>query len=622
MHGNSIGDHYLHLPDPATGYSPSRIGSSDLGDTFQCLDTRTQTVVALKVLRDTVVPPPPPRHPNIMPLLEDPFSVTLTPAPGPPRVCLVTPFCEAGNLADVIRRGTSHEARRQYLSEIIAALAFLHEIPVLHRNLCLTNVLIQSDPCNPFGHAMLSDLYPRPAAPTVTTAPELPTTGHTRTTDIYAMGAIVYCLFSGQSVLYQSPPALDTLEDLYGREGLPERLCTLLARMCAHDPNDRPGAARVHEAVQAVVPDGGPDPGEDGGEIGAREEDQQEAMVAVSRGGVDESDGDGEEPDDAADVDSRLRGLLRLPQNPGHLLTSSEVLQWRLTRPIQTMSPDPAAVSCLAQLLSHRVVTQDPALAGPLLETVRVLARNRQNLVAFGRAGAWQAIARLWDRHPSLRQASSAGIGHAGGISTDNPAPHASITPDLGAGRWANQQQQQQQQQHDPVATPVLRRHTGVPSTSTMANAGGPSTGVPSTPPPGGVPSTGVPSTPPPVGVPSTPPPVGVPSTMITLGVPSIGVPSTMITLGVPSTPPSPVGVPSTTTIINPPDLTALPPDAYASPALLVRLIGTPSLPPALLCQAARRAGHDHHGPVACGHGRDVCQGRAGPGRSQGTGND
>ncbi|KAJ4456683.1 hypothetical protein PAPYR_7986 [Paratrimastix pyriformis] len=324
-----VGEHYRHKPNPSAPATPAApaaaltapdgqrltqgywvLGAGAFGITFRCDELRDaqHREVAIKVTG-------PPQselernffhteafvmaavnHRNILRAAGPPFEAQLEPG-GPMLRCLVTPFCESGDLDAVIRRHIRAPApgdpaeRLVLLQDMVHGLAYLHGKPfpdndhrVLHNDLKPTNVLLRHDATTGRLTALLADLglacvytggsltyglcrgTPGFMAPELFAGSEgqslLATSGmrpgNTPATDVYAMGVTLYCLYSQTDTAHKTEerPCEDELREAYAElskmAGGPA-LVELLVRMCSPDPTARPSMERVQAAVEVVA---------------------------------------------------------------------------------------------------------------------------------------------------------------------------------------------------------------------------------------------------------------------------------------------------------------------------------------------------------------------------------
>ncbi|KAJ4459317.1 hypothetical protein PAPYR_4607 [Paratrimastix pyriformis] len=308
-----VGGLYRHLPGPSLQrkahpgdpdiIDPYHVlGAGAFGISFKMGDTRVgQRDVALKataaprtalarfMINNESYIPAAVRHPNLEP-------------GGPLLRCLVTPFCEGGDLDQVIRRhqrnpsadpAADRTERWWLLVDMVRGLAYLHGRPfadndrlVLHNDIKPANVLLRHDPATGRLVALLADLgmaceytggtvnlTPLIRGTPGFLAPELDPTaaarladagmrpGNTPATDVYAMGVTLYCLYSQTDTVHVTEcPTEDDLRAAFAEVGARETiagcrpaLVELLVRMCSENPTARPAMGRILEAVEAVA---------------------------------------------------------------------------------------------------------------------------------------------------------------------------------------------------------------------------------------------------------------------------------------------------------------------------------------------------------------------------------
>ncbi|KAJ3555045.1 hypothetical protein NP233_g12297 [Leucocoprinus birnbaumii] len=150
-------------------------------------------------------------HMNILPFLGMYFSTERV-----PRVCVVSPWMENGDLAQFLR--TSPDVPLvALLHDIISGLNYLHELDIVHADLKARNVLISGNK-----RAMLADFgISRVSMTSVATmtsvaagtthwmAPELllNSSNPTKESDIWAFGCVCYEGLSGEIPFYQFKPS-------------------------------------------------------------------------------------------------------------------------------------------------------------------------------------------------------------------------------------------------------------------------------------------------------------------------------------------------------------------------------------------------------------------------------
>ncbi|KAJ4458518.1 putative Protein kinase domain [Paratrimastix pyriformis] len=292
------------------------LGAGAFGVTFRVEDTRDHSEAALKATRP--VQSPEERefffnesyiatavdHPNVLPAAGPPIETQLEPG-GPVLRCLVTPYCEGGDLDGVIRRhlrspsAADRQERWLLLGDLLRGLAYLHGQPfrhnrhrVLHNDIKPANVLLrrQVDPATGTVRpmALLADLglacvytggtlvscglargTPGFMAPEMFAAAEAGLRpGNTPATDVYAMGVTLFCLYSQTDTAHKTeeqpsePELRAAFAEVAAREqatrgakgvrGGQDSLAELLVRMCSESPTSRPSAERLLGALEAI----------------------------------------------------------------------------------------------------------------------------------------------------------------------------------------------------------------------------------------------------------------------------------------------------------------------------------------------------------------------------------
>ncbi|KAJ4459414.1 putative Protein kinase domain [Paratrimastix pyriformis] len=322
---------YRHLPGPsmqrkARPEDPDIIdpyhvlGAGAFGISFKLGDTRKgQEDVALKataapqtalermMINNESYIPAAVRHPNVLPAAGPPMEVQLEPG-GPVLRCLLTPFCEGGDLDKVIRRhlrspsadpAADRTERWWLLVDMVRGLAYLHGKPfehndrrVLHNDIKPANVLLRPDRATGRLMALLADLgmaceytggsanygmllrgtpgfmapelYAGTAEGQALLAASGMRPGNTPATDVYAMGVTLFCLYTQTDTAHKTEerPSEEELREAYAELGDLEAaaggrpavgLVGLLVRMCSENPTARPDMARVWGAVEAVA---------------------------------------------------------------------------------------------------------------------------------------------------------------------------------------------------------------------------------------------------------------------------------------------------------------------------------------------------------------------------------
>jgi len=183
---------------------------------------------------------------------------------------LVMEYAEGGNLASRIQRAREKdqliplEEAIQIGVDVAQGLSALHAMDAVHRDLKPSNILFDKK-----GHAKVADLglaqvpggpslrsrlsqpLPHPGTPGYM-SPEQEHTGNLLrpASDVYALGIVLFEMLTGRNYNYLKPGT--RASEL--RQGLPDWLDDLLARMLADDPKDRPWdgaevADLLHEGI-------------------------------------------------------------------------------------------------------------------------------------------------------------------------------------------------------------------------------------------------------------------------------------------------------------------------------------------------------------------------------------
>ncbi|HEV8191335.1 MAG TPA: serine/threonine-protein kinase [Ktedonobacterales bacterium] len=197
------------------------------------------------------------QHPYILPLTQ--FSSVSG------LYYLVSPFPTARSLTTRLKRSGPVDilTAGRYLDQIAAALEYAHERNTLHRNLTTDAILLQLDGqivVADFGVRRMLELAEREGQHNplrflnASSAPEqLLGAAVERPTDVYALGAVLYQLLTGNPVFIANSPQQLVEQQLHApvplvssrRPGLPQGLDAVFAKALAKQPQDRyqhPGA--------------------------------------------------------------------------------------------------------------------------------------------------------------------------------------------------------------------------------------------------------------------------------------------------------------------------------------------------------------------------------------------
>ncbi|PAA70150.1 hypothetical protein BOX15_Mlig018053g1 [Macrostomum lignano] len=170
-------------------------------------------------------------------------------------IYFVLEYCNKKSLADMIVHLTclSLDLAAYYFTQLITGLRYLHSCNILHRDLKLSNILVDVNDVIKITDFGLSCTVTRSylerhlacGTPNYLSPEVLLRQGHTTKSDIWSCGVVLYTLFGGLP-----PFQMDELADIYRcivtgsyeftRHHTDEHLRDLVARMLHLDPEERP----------------------------------------------------------------------------------------------------------------------------------------------------------------------------------------------------------------------------------------------------------------------------------------------------------------------------------------------------------------------------------------------
>ena len=250
-----------------------RLGRGGMGEVYRADDLKLAQPVALKFL-----PPELDRDPARLMQLHN--EVRMARQVSHPNVCRVydidevdghtflsMEYVDGEELASLLRRigRFSVERSLELAREICAGLGAAHERGVVHRDLKPANVMIDGTGrvrITDFGLAGVAGESLRAGTPAYMAPEQLAGAEVTARSDIYALGLVLYELFTGQRAV----EARNVAELLRKREegvvppsqlvrDLDPAIDRAILRCLEHDPRDRPASAL---AVSAALPGGDP----------------------------------------------------------------------------------------------------------------------------------------------------------------------------------------------------------------------------------------------------------------------------------------------------------------------------------------------------------------------------
>ena len=246
-----------------------RLGAGGTGEVFRAHDTRLDRVVAVKLLRSDAADASARArmeaearlagglsHPGIARVLDYDESDE-----DEPRPFIVMEHVDGETLSAALRRdgAMSAEHAMRVVAEVAAALQVAHESGVVHRDVKPGNIMIDRT-----GRAVLVDfgIARSPSSePLTSTGSILGTADYlspeqavgrvaTGRSDLYALGVVAYSCLMGAPPFPRENDVATALahvsEPLPTMEGVPAPVASLVRRLTAKDPEDRPLTAAPH----------------------------------------------------------------------------------------------------------------------------------------------------------------------------------------------------------------------------------------------------------------------------------------------------------------------------------------------------------------------------------------
>ncbi|MEI6045365.1 MAG: serine/threonine-protein kinase [Chloroflexota bacterium] len=202
------------------------------------------------------------KHPNIIEIYDSHLD------PSSQEGYLIMPVAEGGTLAALLDqrpdRKLSLSEAKDYFLQIANGLSYAHHCNIIHRDLKPQNLLFMQGRVliSDFGLAKVLDpLHTHIDTHTVGTysymAPEQFEERASKPSDVYALGIIFYEMlagkppFSGSAAWVMNQHLTKALPDLrMERPELPYSLISFLAQLTAKNPEDRPTASQIPEALE------------------------------------------------------------------------------------------------------------------------------------------------------------------------------------------------------------------------------------------------------------------------------------------------------------------------------------------------------------------------------------
>lgn len=243
-----------------------RLGSGGHGEVWRALDERTDSEVALKVLHPAVARSPAAwdalrREHAIAQRLSHPRIVEVGEPLRDERATVLPMTLATGDLRRL--RGEPYTRIVPVLIEVADALQHAHQRGVVHRDLKPSNILFDAEGhavVGDFGVAALDSGAPACGSPFSMSPQQIAGAPASPADDIWGLGSLAYELLSGYPPFYPQADPRIVLEQpvpaLLPIHPVPPRLATLVMRMLARDPADRPSSmAAVREELELALRD-------------------------------------------------------------------------------------------------------------------------------------------------------------------------------------------------------------------------------------------------------------------------------------------------------------------------------------------------------------------------------
>jgi hypothetical protein len=196
-------------------------------------------------------------HPSVVQL----FGVS---APDSGRAAIVQQLCSGGSLIDALKNGAVSKSRKiQALRDVSSALAFLHTLGIVHRDVAARNVLLDGARSAKLSDFGLSCDMSRPCdgasdpllGPVRWLAPEILSDWRqfSAASDAYAFGVLMYEVWSDGNVPFEELHSVTEVSVAVTQghrpsvpPAAPKRHKTLMRRLWSAEPAERPSLSEVH----------------------------------------------------------------------------------------------------------------------------------------------------------------------------------------------------------------------------------------------------------------------------------------------------------------------------------------------------------------------------------------